>query len=309
MTSNSLATSENDQESERTAPLNSTGDHLSVAGASRQARLGLKQRRSALQQLYELIKELNPSFHDSLAQEENKRQLGQQFMRQVTLNRVKQEHEKQKMERQQTMNLLMRKNGTGGQGQQHKEALKQLFDKIGALGDEEKSAQKAGMPHSHSQKSLPSHGLLATQQSSEEPTASAEVRRDGPGQHFEKGPSLQRGQTYMSKNSEKVYWQIESAFRALAKETELQVGSVFKAQDKFRAEIDTNEHSWMRRLGVHKLNELAKELFRQEIQSERFDEVNLKQFDFTSLASKYNKERRGSARRTSKQIIGGIANQ
>lgn len=223
-------------------------------------------------------------------------------MRQVTLNRVKQEHEKQKLDRQQTMNLLLRKD-VGGRGQQHKEALKQLFDKISALGAEDTEEQKATLPHSHSQKSLPSRGLLATQQSSEAPIPPAGERRDGQTQSNEqRGPALQRGQTYLSKNSEKVLWQIETAFRELAKETELQVGSVFKAQDKFRAEIDTNQHSWMRRLGVHKLNDLAKELFKQEIQSERFDEVNLKQFDFTSLASKYNKERRAS-RRPSKQVI------
>lgn len=73
VTSSSLATSENDQESEAASALNGTGDHLAVAGASRSARQGLSHRESAMQSLFELIKEFSPSFHDSLAQEENKR--------------------------------------------------------------------------------------------------------------------------------------------------------------------------------------------------------------------------------------------
>ena len=78
---------------------------------------------------------------------------------------------------------------------------------------------------------------------------------------------------------------MEKKFNDVTFKTSLSVNSVFKAQEKFRTELDTNPTSWIRNASVEKINQLTREMYDDEMIDQINDHTRMEPADYAAMAS------------------------
>lgn len=83
--------------------------------------------------------------------------------------------------------------------------------------------------------------------------------------------------------------QMEKELKDFFKRTDMNIKSIFRAQDKFRAEIDCNKHSWITRASAAQILQLTAEMIENENLNQLHDQEFISNIDQSPLDLPHSK--------------------